>query len=63
MTIEEAVPFICTAETPWPKGGPTPVQHVDAHEVGEQENGYPGGDIITMRCPNCGHQWRTELPQ
>jgi transcriptional repressor NrdR len=32
------------------------VVHPDACEVGEQENGYPGGDIVTMKCPHCGHQ-------
>lgn len=55
--------FQCTKETPWRQGLPTPVQHADAHEVGEQEDGYPGGDIVRMECPNCGHSWKAELPQ
>lgn len=38
-------PFQCTAETPWHDGLPTPVQHHGAEEVGEQEDGWPGGDI------------------
>lgn len=59
----EAGRWVCTHETPWNDGIPTPVTHVDAHEVGDQENGWPGGDIVTMRCPNCGHEWKKELPQ
>jgi hypothetical protein len=58
-----ADPFICTAESPWREGLPTPVVHPEADEVGEQEDGWPGGDIVTMRCPNCGLRWKTELPQ
>lgn len=39
--------------------------HADdaVHEVGDQENGWPGGDIVRMRCTNCGHEWEKELPQ
>ncbi len=32
-------------------------------EVGEQEDGWPGGDIVTYECPNCGTRWKQELPQ
>jgi hypothetical protein len=54
----------CTKETPWkPEEWKGRVSHPDAHEVGEQENGYPGGDIVTYECPNCKHRWRAELPQ
>jgi hypothetical protein len=58
-------PFICTAEHPWSPGATKGalVLHPDAREVGEQEDGYPGGDIVTRRCPNCGHEWTQELPQ
>ena len=55
----------CTKEAPW-NGDKEPndyVRHVDAREVGEQEDGYPGGDIVRYRCPNCGTTWKTELPQ
>jgi hypothetical protein len=55
--------FLCTPETPWRKGLPTPVKHTGAHEVGDQRDGYPGGDIVTMECSCCGHRWTTELPQ
>ena len=56
--------YACTPETPWHKGiTQRPVIHLNAHEVGEQEDGYPGGDIVTMECPNCGHRWTRELPQ
>jgi hypothetical protein len=38
-------------------------EHEDAYEVGEQVTGWPGGDIVRMKCPNCGTSWTTELPQ
>ena len=25
--------------------------------------GWPGGDIVTYECRNCGHRWKAELPQ
>lgn len=55
--------FLCTLENPWSPGKPTPVTHSDVHEVGEQENGWPGGDIATYECRCCGHRWKAELPQ
>ena len=57
------MPFVCTPGTPWTPDKGTPVQHSDVEEIGEQEDGYPGGDIVTKRCRNCGHTWREELPQ
>jgi hypothetical protein len=38
-------------------------RHSRVVEVGEQENGWPGGDIITNKCMNCGTTWKKELPQ
>lgn len=55
--------FLCTPERPWRRGDPVPVQHPEAREVGEQEDGWPGGDIVTMECPTCGTRWTKELPQ
>jgi len=55
--------FNCTKETPWGGEDGVLVCHIDAHEVGDQENGYPGGDIVTYECPNCKARWKTELPQ
>ena len=55
-------PFICTPATPWQAGMPTPVVHTQAQEIACRD-GYPGGDIATMRCANCGHEWTMELPQ
>ncbi len=52
----------CTAEDPWAEGRGR-AYHPDAQEVGEQEDGWPGGDIVTMRCPHCGVEWKKELPQ
>ncbi len=53
----------CTKDDPWTPAKGTPVRHHGAHEVGEQRDGWPGGDIVSMRCPNCGHTWTQELPQ
>lgn len=55
--------MICTKEKPWTPDMGFPVEHDGAHEVGEQEDGYPGGDIVTMECSNCGVRWKQELPQ
>ena len=55
----------CTKDKPW-DGKTDPgdrVRHADAKEVGEQEEGYPGGDIVTYACPHCGHRFRVELAQ
>lgn len=56
-------PFHCTSWDPWKPEYGTPVIHSNVKEVGEQESGYPSGDIVTKRCVNCGHEWRSELPQ
>jgi hypothetical protein len=55
-------PFVCTPATPWRKGLPTPVVHPGAETV-RQRDGYPGGDIVTMRCAACGHEWEMEMAQ
>ncbi len=38
-------------------------QHSKVIEIGDQENGYPCGDIQRMKCLNCGVEWDEELPQ
>ena len=53
---------LCTLEDPWAPGKGR-ASHPDAREVGEQEEGHPGGDIVTYECPHCGVRWREELPQ
>ena len=63
LTREAVGEYVCTKDAPWSPDKGTPVRHVDAHEVGEQEDGYPGGDIVTYKCPHCGKRWRAELPQ
>lgn len=55
--------IICTKDRPWDKRLLGRVAHPDARELGEQANGYPGGDIVTYKCPHCGHEWESELPQ
>jgi len=53
----------CTKENPMPAGAQGFWIHVDVEEVGDQKDGYPGGDIVTYRCKNCGIKWEQELPQ
>jgi len=55
--------FQCTESTPWDRVTRGPVRHHGSFEVGEQESGWPGGDIVTKRCRFCGHEWEVELPQ
>jgi hypothetical protein len=52
----------CRADQPY-DGGQGRWYHPAAQEVGEQEPGWPGGDIITLECPVCGHRFKQELPQ
>ena len=61
--MNERRTFFCTEETPWREGEPGPVCHPRAYEVGDQKDGWPGGDIVTMVCPICGIRWTEELPQ
>ena len=38
--------------------------HKEAQEVpNSQEDGWPSGDIVTMKCLVCGITWKKELPQ
>lgn len=57
--------YTCTKATPMPVPQPLGAlwEHEETEEIGEQENGWPGGDIITVRCKVCGWKWKEELPQ
>lgn len=57
--------FLCTPQRPMPANRPKGSRwaHSNIVAVGRQRDGYPGGDIQTYRCTDCGHQWDTELPQ
>ncbi len=58
--------FTCTRETPWTvdiHGPGILVLHPEAKPIGEQQDGYPGGDLVERRCPICGFEWTQELPQ
>lgn len=55
--------YLCTESTPWDPTKGTRVVHASAREVGEQVDGYPGGDLVMMKCDDCGHLWEMELPQ
>lgn len=56
--------FLCSPEQPMPKGAEIiRWAHTNVVEVGEQEDGYPGGDLVTYKCKDCGQTWESELPQ
>lgn len=52
-----------TRAEPWTPEKSRRAVHPGAQEVGEQESGWPGGDIVTYECPFCKHRWQKELPQ
>jgi hypothetical protein len=54
---------LCSPAHPMPRGASGLWEHTNTEEVGDQTNGYPGGDIITIRCNDCGEKWKVELPQ
>lgn len=51
--------YICTRETPWSHSIPGRVVHPDAVDDGECFDGC----CDYWKCPNCGHRWKTEVPQ
>ena len=53
---------VCTPDDPWTPEKSKRADHPDAVEL-SQEDGYPGGDIVTYKCPNCGKRFKCELPQ
>lgn len=54
--------YVCLPSSPWNVEMGTPVIHPYAQEISSKD-GYPGGDIVEMRCPVCNHEWEMELPQ
>ena len=61
-TQSTAGAFVCTPATPWRQGLPTPVLHPGGREI-DSRDGYPGGDIVTIRCDVCGTEWKEEVAQ
>jgi hypothetical protein len=57
--------YVCSPERPMPAERPAGSRwaHTNVEEVGEQEDGWPGGDWQRYRCRDCGHTWGAELPQ
>ena len=55
--------YLCTEKAPWKPEYGGGVMHDDVEEIGDQIDGYPGGDLQKYRCKNCGHEWTAELPQ
>jgi len=58
---------ICTPDNPYTEDrheSGMRWEHYDNSEVqGSQVDGYPGGDIVTMKCNVCGITWKRELAQ
>ena len=52
----------CTKEDPWTPEKGRFAEHPDAVEL-SQSDGYPGGDIVRCKCPNCKLEFEYELPQ
>ncbi len=53
----------CTKDDPWKENMTGRCQHPKAREIGDQKDGYPGGDLVKMQCPICKVEWTMELPQ
>jgi len=53
----------CKPGEPWDrKKGPWRVNHINAIEVSdEKDETNPDCRVVTSRCPNCGHEWRTRV--
>lgn len=55
--------LVCRPGRPMPPKAIGKWVHVSAREIGDQKDGWPSGDIATMKCDDCGHTWEQELPQ
>jgi hypothetical protein len=53
---------VCTAANPWKRGMGRAI-HPDAVECGDQQSGWPSGDMQGYKCPHCGLYFDVELPQ
>ena len=56
----------CTKENPYSEERDGPQvrwEHGNVIEIGDQKDGYPGGDIQRVKCLNCGLEWDVELSQ
>ncbi len=55
---------ICSPQNPKPNYADGRWAHTNAHEVhNSQQNGWPSGDTIRVKCDDCGEIWTEELPQ
>jgi len=54
---------MCTKDDPWTREKSRYAYHPDAKEVGDQKDGYPHGDVVTVQCPHCKIVFESELPQ
>ena len=69
--MQEEKRYRCTKANPWTPECGTPVVHEETRQVGQQRDGWPAGDTVTIECKNCGHTWEQdqamyweqELPQ
>ena len=55
--------LVCSPDSPMPAGARGRWLHLRTEECGEQERGWPSGDLVRVRCKDCGATWKEELPQ
>ena len=55
--------WLCTPETPFDRQQPRAHPPMARETPDSQRNGWPGGDIVKMKCPVCNETWEQELPQ
>lgn len=54
--------FLCSLEHPMQADASGRWEHDDMEEIGDQEDGWPSGDTVTMRCRCCGKTWSLDAP-
>jgi hypothetical protein len=59
---DEQLRQTCSPEHPMPKDATGRWEHTNVEEI-KCEDGHPGGDVVTLRCKDCGKIWRSESPQ
>ncbi len=55
--------LICTEKDPWKPGMEKRIHPSSKPIPDSQQDGWPGGDTVTLRCPHCLSEFEIELPQ